>query len=131
MNTNWAQMITDDELNEVSRRVLNGAFQVSNTLGCGFREKVYENALCHQLRKDGLHVQKQVPIQVFYDGIVVGDFIADILVEGVLLLEIKRAEAIHKDHIAQALNYLSATSLPLCLILNFGTPRTGIKRVRL
>lgn len=60
-----------------------------------------------------------------------GDFIADVLVDDILLLEIKRAEAIHEDHLAQALNYLSATGLPLCLILNFGTPKIGIKRVRL
>ncbi len=124
-------MITDDDLNDLSRRVLGAAFVVSNSLGCGFREKVYGNALCHELNKRGIRAQKQVPIQVFYDGVIVGDFIADVLVEDILLLEIKRAEAIHEDHLAQALNYLSATGLPLCLILNFGTPKIGIKRVRL
>ncbi len=131
MNTDDAQMITDEELNDLSRRVLAAAFIVSNTLGCNFKEKIYENALCHELLKRGIRAQKQVPVQVFYDGIVVGDFFADVLVEDVLLLELKRSDAIHEEHLAQALNYLSATGLPLCLILNFGTPRIGIKRVRL
>jgi len=131
MNTDTVQMVTDEELNDLSRRVLGAAFVVSNTLGVGFREKIYENALCHELQKQGVRVRKQVPIQVFYDDVVVGDFITDVLVEDVLLLEIKRADAIHEDHLAQALNYLSATGLPLCLILNFGTAKVGIKRVRL
>jgi len=72
MNTDETQMISDEELNDLSRRVLGAAFIVSNALGVGFREKVYENALCHELNKQGVRAQKQVPIQVFYDGVVVG-----------------------------------------------------------
>ncbi|BCM89921.1 hypothetical protein IAD21_01771 [Abditibacteriota bacterium] len=125
------EVITEEELNELSRRVLGAAYIVANTLGCGFKEKVYENARCHELRKQGLDAQKQVAVQVFYDGVIVGDFICDILVEGIVLLELKAADAIHPEFVAQALNYLKATELPLCLILNFGTARVGIKRVRL
>ena len=119
------------KLNELSRCVIGAAFQVSNVLGCHFKEKVYENAMCHELRKQGLNVEQQVSLQVFYDGVVVGDFIADLLVEGTLLVELKTSDAIIPQHESQAINYLSASGLPLCLILNFGTPRVGIKRMRL
>lgn len=121
----------DEELNEVSGRIIGAAYAVSNFLGCGFLEKVYENALVHEMRKGGLHVEKQVALQVFYDGVVVGNYFADVIVENTIILELKVAEAIEKSHMSQALNYLNATGLPLCLILNFGTPKLGVKRVRL
>ena len=124
-------MIPNEDLNDLSRRVLGAAYLVANVLGPFFKEKIYENALCHELRKQGMDAQQQVPIQVLYDGVVVGEFVCDILVNEILLLELKAADAIHPEHQSQAINYLSATGLPLYLILNFGTSRIGIKRVRL
>jgi GxxExxY protein len=132
MNTDGERMNTDestDELNEASRRVLGCAFIVANTLGCGFVEKVYENALAHELRKAGISVQQQKPIQVKYDGLTVGAFSAGLLVEESLLLELKATDGLVPEHMAQCLNYLRATGLPLCLLLNFGKPRLEIKRI--
>ncbi|MFH1123647.1 MAG: GxxExxY protein [Pseudomonadota bacterium] len=118
-----------DELNKVSERVIGCAYQVSNTLGNGFLEKVYENALAHDLRKVGLAVEQQSPIQVFYDGVVVGDYVADLLVEKSVLVELKAVKALDQIHFAQCLNYLKATGLNLCLLINFGTPRVQVKRI--
>jgi GxxExxY protein len=120
----------EEELNLLTKRIIGCAFQVSNTLGCGFLEKVYENALVHELRKNGLAALAQQPLNVYYDGILVGEFFADIVVADVILLELKAT----KDHddlfTAQCLNYLNATGKPICLLLNFGKPRLEIKRYR-
>ena len=69
-----------DELNKISERIINAAYRVSNTLGVGFLEKVYENALAHQLRKDGMGIEQQKSIKVYYDNVVVGDYFADLIV---------------------------------------------------
>ena len=82
------------------------AFSVSNSLGAGFLEKVYENALAHEMRKAELKVEQQKPIGVLYDGIVVGEYIADLLIENYLLLELKTVEKFNEAHLAQSLNYL-------------------------
>jgi GxxExxY protein len=102
---------------------------VLNTLGAGFLEKVYENALAHELRKSGLTVAQQQAITVTYDGVVVGDYSVDLLVEGTIIGELKAIKALDKTHMAQCLNYLKATGLRLCLLLNFGNPRLEIQRV--
>ena len=81
--------MSPERMNELSEKIIGCAFKVGHTLGAGFLEKVYENALCHELVKSGLVAVSQKPINVFYDGIVVGDFVADILVEECLLLELK------------------------------------------
>jgi len=120
----------EQKLNELSEKVIGAAFKVSNTLGCGFLEKVYENALSHELRKAGVKVVQQHPVPVSYDGEVVGDFYADLLVEGVLLVELKAVRAFDPVHEAQCLNYLKGTGLVLCLLLNFGKPKVEIKRFR-
>jgi len=99
------------DLNRITERIIGGAFAVGNTLGSGFLEKVYENALVHELRKCGLSVQPQYPIQVMYDGIVVGDFVADLWVEGRVLVEVKAVRKFNDAHLAQCLNYLKATGL--------------------
>jgi GxxExxY protein len=103
----------EEELNLLTKRIIGCAFQVSNTLGCGFLEKVYENALVHELRKNGLAALAQQPLNVYYDGILVGEFFADIVVADVILLELKAT----KDHddlfTAQCLNYLNATGKPI------------------
>ena len=114
---------------EITERIIGCAIAVSNALGVGFLEKVYENALAHELRKAGLRVKQQEPIKVHYDGVVVGDYAADLLVEGGVIVELKVAKAIDPIHQAQVLNYLKATEARVGLILNFGTPRLGIKRL--
>jgi len=99
-----------------------------NTLGAGFLEKVYENALAHELRKAGLTACQQHSVEVRYDGIVVGSYTADLLVQNTVLVELKAARALEPIHAAQCLNYLKATGLLLCLLLNFGNPRLEIRR---
>jgi len=117
------------KLNEISKKIIGCSFQVHNTLGCGFLEKVYENALVIELRKTGLKVIQQAPIKVYYEGEVIGDYIADILVEEEIIVELKATKAIDEIHKAQLLNYLKATRLKLGLILNFGNSKLEIKRL--
>ena len=117
----------EDKTNQVTQAVIGAAFRVGNTLGCGFLEKVYENALAHELRKMGLRVRQQHPIPVFYDGVRVGKFDCDLLVEETVLVELKSVRAWDDAHTAQCLNYLTATRLPLCLLINFGQ-RVDVKR---
>ena len=113
----------------LTEKVIGCAFAVSNTLGCGFLEKVYENALAHELRKAGLKAEQQHGIAVHYDGQVVGQYAADLLIEGSLLVELKAVKEFNDIHLAQCLNYLRATHLNLCLLMNFGKPRVDIRRV--
>jgi GxxExxY protein len=98
-------------------------------LGCGFLEKVYENALVHELRKTGLQVKQQYRITVYYDGVVVGEYVADLLVEECVLVELKAIRNLTEIDRAQCLNVIKATKLNICLLINFGTPRIEIKRV--
>jgi GxxExxY protein len=116
-------------LNALTETIIGCAFRVANTLGVGFLEKVYENALAHELRKAGLTVEQQKPIDVWYDGIIVGVYVSDLFVESLIPLELKAAKAIDDIHLAQSLNQLKACKLALGLILNLGTPKLGIKRV--
>ena len=122
-------MVSAEELNRITERVIGCAYTVSNTLGAGFLEKVYENALAHELRKNGLDVIQQHPIQLLYDGVVVGDFVADLLVAQEVLVELKAVKAFDDVHLAQCLNYLKVTGRSLCLLLNFGPPKVQVKRV--
>ena len=115
-------------LDEISERVIGCAFTVANTLGTGFLEKVYENALAHELTKAGLMVRQQIAIAVEYDGITVGTYAADLLVEEAVLVEIKAVRALDTNHDAQCLNYLRATGLTVCLLMNFANPRLEIRR---
>ena len=131
MNTDKHRSISEEEMNALSEKIIGRAFQVSNTLGCGFLEKVYENALVHELRENGLQVKQQEPIKVYYDGVVVGEYFADLLVADTVIVELKATKEISDAFAAQCLNYLKATRLPLCLLLNFGKPRVEIKRYRL
>ncbi len=120
--------ILSQDLNQITERIIGCAFTVSNTLGSGFLEKVYENALAHELQKCGLSVIQQQPIAVYYDGIVAGSFYADILVDQTVLVELKCVRALDETHAAQCLNYLKATGLEVCLLLNFGKPKIEIRR---
>ena len=117
------------ELNEVTERIIGGAFAVANSMGCGFLEKVYENALSHELRKAGMKAEQQKRLAVHYDNVLVGEYIADLIVEETVLVEIKAATNLDKAHMAQCLNYLRATGLSLCLLINFGNPRVQIQRI--
>ncbi|HEY9152887.1 MAG TPA: GxxExxY protein [Anaerolineales bacterium] len=117
------------EVNEITERVIGCLYQVSNSLGCGFLEKVYENANGIAIAKAGLRVQQQFPIQVRYEGVVVGDYFADLLVEELVLVELKAVKLLDEVHTAQCLNYLRATGLPVCLLVNFYRPKVEIKRI--
>jgi GxxExxY protein len=117
------------EINLVTERIITCVYRVSNTLGSGFLEKVYENPLAIELRKNGLRVEQQHPIGVFYNSEPVGDFAADLLVEDCVIVELKSARTLDDVHSAQCLNYLKATGVTVCLLVNFGRPRVEIKRL--
>ncbi len=118
-----------DEFNRITERVIGCAFTVANTLGTGFPEKVYENSLAHELRKSGMMVAQQHPVTVKYDGVVVGNYTADLFVESAVPVELKAVASLDASHRAQVLNYLSATGLPLGLLINFGRSRIEINRL--
>jgi GxxExxY protein len=120
-------LLGDDRLNEITEKIIGCAFKVATVLGAGFLEKVNENALYHELRKAGLRVQQQHPIPVWYDGVLVGNFDVDLLVEGEILVELKMARGFDEMHFAQCINYLAATGLPICLLINFGR-KVEVKR---
>ena len=115
--------------NDLSERIIGCAMIVSNALGSGFLEKVYENALAHELRKACLTVAQQHGIVVRYDGIIVGEFAVDFLVEESVIVELKATRVVAKIHRAQCISYLRSTGLHLCLVLNFGNPRMTIQRI--
>lgn len=116
-------------INAKTERILGAAYRVSNVLGCGFLEKVYENALGYELAKLGFQVQQQWLIDVRYDGVVVGQYVADLLVDDEILIEIKAIKCFDDIHMAQCLNYLKATGKTMCLLLNFGSSRVEAKRI--
>lgn len=119
-------MLDDDPL---TSRIIGCAYRVANELGPGFLEKVHENALAHELRKVGFKVQQQHGIEVHYDGVKVGDYAADLLVEGQILIELKACRDLDEIHLAQCLNYLKATELKVCLLMNFGRAKIQIRRL--
>jgi len=119
----------EDRLNELSEKIIGAAFEVSNVLGTGFLEKVYENALNVELQLRGLKTFQQAPLKVYYKNELVGDYIADILVENEILVELKTVKEFDEIHLAQCLNYLRITGLKLCLLINFSKPRVQIKRI--
>ncbi len=114
---------------ELTEKVIKAFYAVYNTLGYGFLEKVYENALLIELAKMNLSAIAQSPIQVFYDGMLVGEYLSDILVEKCVIVEIKVVKNLMQmlEHEAQLLNYLKATNIEVGLLLNFG-PKPEIKR---
>ncbi len=106
---------------DLSEKVIMAFYNVYNTLGYGFLEKVYENALMIELGKLGLSAKAQHPIQVYYEEKIVGEYFADILVEDSILVEIKAAKNLSLENEAQILNYLKATQIEVGLLVNFGT----------
>ena len=115
-------------LNQISEKVIGCAYKVSSTLGCGFLEKVYENALAHELTKCGLKHNQQERVLARYASIIVGDFLVDLIVEGSVVLEIKALREIGPAHESQLVNYPKATRLRLGLLLSFGKPSVQIVR---
>lgn len=105
---------------ETTDLILKAYFNVYNTLGYGFLEKVYENALLIELKSMGLKAQRQVPVKVYYQEQMVGDYYADIIVEDQVIIELKAAEALCEEHEYQLINYLKATNIEIGLLLNFG-----------
>ena len=126
-----ADITNDAQLSRISEKVIGCAFAVSNGLGVGFLEKVYENALAHELRKTGLIIRQQHSVEVRYDGMIVGDYVADIVVEDLVIVELKHTRMLDEMHMAQCLNYLRASGLRLCLLINFGKPRIEVRRLAL
>ena len=112
---------------EVTGKIIGCLFQVHKELGYGFSEKVYENALAIALKESGMKVDQQVPLQVNYHNQVVGEYIADMVTNGIVLLELKASQRIIDDHAAQLLNSLKATNIEVGLLLNFG-PSAGFRR---
>ena len=105
----------------LTRSIIGCAYKVHNTLGSGFLEKVYQSALCIELRKLGLQVVEQEPIKVIYEGQIVGEYYADLLVEGRVIVEIKAADELARAHEVQLVNYLSATDIEVGLLINFAS----------
>jgi GxxExxY protein len=127
---NKESVMPSQDINKITQKIIGCAYTVSNTLGIGFVEKVYENALTHVIRKSGLKVAQQWPLKVSFDGAVAGEFFADLLVEERVLVELKAVSMLKNEHTAQALNYLRAPGLEICLLINFGTSKIEIKRLR-
>jgi GxxExxY protein len=117
------------DINKITYDINGAIFEVNRILGPGFLEKVYENALVLELNKRGLQAETQVGIQVDYKGKIVGEYIADILVEGKVLLELKTVDQLAPIHEAQLLNYLKATGIQIGLLVNFKHPKVQIRRL--
>jgi GxxExxY protein len=115
---------------DLTNKIICAFYKVYNTLGHGFLEKVYENALAIELKKVALAVTQQESVKVYYDGVQVGDYIADIVVSGLVILELKTSESLRPEHLAQLTNYLNATDKEVGLLLNFGK-KPEFKRVLL
>ncbi len=115
-------------LESLTSQILEAAFDVSNELGAGFLESVYEQSLFIALQDKGIQVERQVPIKVFFRGRVAGVFQADLIVENDVILELKAVKTLLPEHTAQTLNYLKATGKSIAMLLNFGTPKIEWRR---
>ena len=120
-------MNEDYKYKEITDNIISAFYKVYNSLGYGFLEKVYENALIIELKDRGMMAVPQAQIQVFYKGNTVGEYYADIVVEDKIIVEIKAGRDLAPEHEAQLLNYLKATDMEVGLLLNFG-PEPQVKR---
>ena len=121
-----------EALNDLTYKVIGAAIEVQQALGAGLLEKVYENALCVELQRQGIPFRRQVPVRMAYKGTIVGEGRIDVLVDSVLVVELKVVSRIMEAHLAQVLTYLRAGGYPLGLVLNFGVAPLkdgGIRRV--
>ena len=105
---------------EITHAIIGAAYRVYNTLGSGFLEKVYENALLMELESEGFKVEQQAPIKIIYNGKVIGEYFADLLVEDKVIIELKAVTEIARAHEVQLINYLRATGIRVGLLINFG-----------
>jgi GxxExxY protein len=121
----------DDVLEPLTGKILAAAFEVANTLGHGFLESVYQKALLHELTLAGLSAEREVPFKVGYKNLEIGTYVADLIVQGSVVLELKAIDALSPAHVGQCLNYLRASGLRVGLLLNFGRPRLEYRRVAL
>ena len=122
-------MKTEDEINKITELIIGACFTVSNTLGAGFLEKVYENSLMIELRKSGIKAEQQKSVDVFYDQSLVGEYYADLIVEDEIIVELKAVKNFDNIHQAQLMNYLKACNKRYGLLINFGNPKVEIKRM--
>ena len=113
----------------ITEKIITSAFEVSNVLGTGFLEKVYQNALSHELALQGLHVELEKPMEVVYKGRGVGIYAADMVVNGLVLVETKCVEGLNLQHINQVKNYLRAANLRVGMLINFQHEKADIKRI--
>ena len=113
---------------ELTEKIIGCAYRVYNKMGFGYLESVYKKCMLIELRKAGFDIESQKPIRVQYDGEVVGDFIADILVNDTVILELKSVRKLVEAHEVQLVNYLVATGKPVCLLINFGETKVAVKR---
>lgn len=118
--TQIGQMGTDYLYKELTSEIIRCFYTVYNKLGYGFLEKVYQNSMKIELEKQGFQVGKQMPIKVYYDTMIVGEYYADLVVEDKIILELKAAECLCEEHELQLINYLKATDFEIGLLLNFG-----------
>ena len=116
------------EYKELTEKIIGCAYRVYNKMGFGYLESVYEKCMLIELRKAGFDIESQKPIRVEYEGEVVGDFIADILVNDTVILELKSVRKLVEAHEVQLVNYLVATGKPVGLLINFGETRVAVKR---
>ena len=113
---------------ELTGKILEASFEVSRELGAGFLESVYEKALLIALRQKGLKAESQVPLEVKFRSVVVGQFYVDILVEKKIIIELKTVNILSKENFAQVINYLKATEIEVGLLINFGNPKLEYRR---
>ena len=118
--------IQDDPL---TRLIIGCCFRVANELGPGFLERIYENALAYELRKAKVKVVQQQGIEVYYDGVNMGNYEADLIVDGCVIIEVKAVQALDNAHVAQCLNYMRGTRLVTCLLVNFGKAKIQVRRL--
>jgi GxxExxY protein len=114
---------------DLTRKILEACFEVSNELGAGFLESVYHKSLIIALHQKGLQVRSEAPIAVTFRGQNVGEFYADLLVEEKIIVELKAVSTLAKEHIAQVINYLYASGMEVGLLVNFGTPKIEYRRL--
>jgi GxxExxY protein len=114
---------------EITAKIIEACFEVSNELGAGFLESVYQKALTIVLQEKGLEAVNEIPIPVYFRGKVIGNFYADLLVEQKVIVELKAVSGLTPEHQAQVINYLKASDLEVGLLINFGRPKIEVKRL--
>ncbi len=118
-------------LEKLTEAVISSAFEIANVLGAGFLEKVYERALVRELSLRGVNAKRQVAFSVCYKGQSVGEYVADLVVEGQLIVELKCVDSFVNEHLAQCINYLKASGLLVALLINFQRPKVEWRRILL